>query len=82
MIIFVDVKIFMKLFCSVQILLSFRLLSKNFKIRILIKLLHGLWKPVVQFRIHTGSPIIPILSRIKSIPRIDTYLFKVHSNNL
>ena len=26
------------------------------------------------------SPIIPILSRINPIPRIDTYLFKVHSN--
>ena len=27
-----------------------------------------------------GSPIIPILSRINPISRIDTYLFKVHSN--
>ena len=27
-----------------------------------------------------GSPIIPILSRINPIIRIDTYLFKVHSN--
>ena len=27
-----------------------------------------------------GSPIIPILSRINLIPRIDTYPFKVHSN--
>ena len=26
------------------------------------------------------SPIIPILSRINLIPRIDTYFFKVHSN--
>ena len=42
--------------------------------------LHGLCKPEVQWRIHKGSPIIPILSRIKSFPRIDTYLFKVHSN--
>ena len=25
-------------------------------------------------------PIIPILSRINPIPRIDTYFFKVHSN--
>ena len=29
--------------------------------------------------IHKGSPIIPILSRINPITRIDTYLFKVHS---
>ena len=27
-----------------------------------------------------GSPIILILSRINPIPRIDTYLFKIHSN--
>ena len=27
----------------------------------------------------TRAPIIPILSRINPIPRIDTYLFKVHS---
>ena len=31
-------------------------------------------------RIHKGSPIIPILSRINPILRIVTYLFKVHSN--
>ena len=36
--------------------------------------------PEVQCRIHKGSPIIPILSRINPIPRIDTYLFKVHFN--
>ena len=29
-------------------------------------------KPEVQCRIHKGSPIIPILSRINPIPRIDT----------
>ena len=29
---------------------------------------------------HKGSPIIPILSRINPIPRIDAYLFKVHYN--
>ena len=28
----------------------------------------------VQFRIHKGSAIIPILSQINPIPRIDTYL--------
>ena len=33
-----------------------------------------------ECRIHKGSPIIPILSRINPIPRIDTYLFKVYSN--
>ena len=37
-------------------------------------------EPEVQCRIHKGSPIIPILSRINPIPRIDTYFFKVHSN--
>ena len=30
--------------------------------------------------IHKGSPIIPILSRINPIPRIDTYFCKVHCN--
>ena len=35
--------------------------------------LHGLWNPEV----HKGSPIIPILSRINPISRIDTCLFKV-----
>ena len=30
--------------------------------------------------INKGSPIIPILSQINPIPRIDTYFFKVHSN--
>ena len=41
-----------------------------------------LMKPKVECRIHKGSPIIPILSRINPIPRIDTHLFKVHSNTL
>ena len=27
-----------------------------------------------------GTPIIPILSRINPIPRIDAYFFKIHSN--
>ena len=36
--------------------------------------LHGLWNPEVQCRIHKGSSIIPILSGIIPIPRIDTYL--------
>ena len=45
-----------------------------------INKLHGLWNPEVQCRIHKGSLIIPILSRINPIPCIDTYLFKVHSN--
>ena len=43
-------------------------------------LVYGLWNPGVQCRIHKGSPIIPILSQINPITRIDTYLFKVHSN--
>ena len=41
---------------------------------------HDLWNPEVQCRIHEGSPIIPILGQINLIPRIDAYLFKVHSN--
>ena len=32
--------------------------------------LNGLCNPEVQCRIHKGSPEIPILSRINSIPRI------------
>ena len=28
----------------------------------------------------TGFPTIPIASRINTIPRIDTYLLKIHSN--
>ena len=44
--------------------------------------LHGLWNPEVQFRIYKGSPVIPILSRINQIPRIDTYFFKIRSNNV
>ena len=42
--------------------------------------MYGIWVPEVQCRIHKGSPIIPILGRINAIPRIDTYLFKFHSN--
>ena len=42
--------------------------------------LYFLRNPEVQCRIHKGSPIITILSRINPIPRIDTNLFKVHSN--
>ena len=42
--------------------------------------LHGLWNPEVQYRIIKGSSIIPILWKINHIPRIDTYLFNVHSN--
>ena len=47
---------------------------------VLTNSLHGLWDPEVQCSIHKGSPIIPILSWINPITRIDTYLFKVHSN--
>ena len=44
--------------------------------------LHGLWNPETQCRIHKGSAIIPILTQINPIPRIGTYPFKVHSNNV
>ena len=27
-----------------------------------------------------GLPIIPIVNQINPVPRIDTYLFKIHSN--
>ena len=36
-------------------------------------------KTEVQRRIHKGSPIVSTL-RINPIPRIDTYLLKVHIN--
>ena len=39
-------------------------------------------KPEVQCRFHKGSQIAPILSRINSTPRIDTYLFKVKDRYL
>ena len=42
--------------------------------------LQDLWNPEVQYRIHKGSPIIPILSRVNPIPRIDAYFLKIHSN--
>jgi hypothetical protein len=35
---------------------------------------------IVQCRIHEGSSIFPILSRIDPIARIDTYFFKIYSN--
>ena len=50
------------------------------KLTIVFCLLTNLWNSEVQCHIHKGSPVIPILSRINSIPHIDTYLFKVHSN--
>ena len=40
-------------------------------------LLLVLWNPEVQCRTHKDSSVIPILSRINPIPRIDTYFFKV-----
>ena len=57
--------------------------GEGFQVRWLIFhtiLIHGLWNPEVQYRIHKGCPIIPIQSRINPISRIDTYLFKIHSN--
>ena len=35
-------------------------------------------EPGGQFPIHKGSSIIPVLSRINPIPRIDTNFFKIH----
>ena len=35
---------------------------------------------MVQCRIHNGSPIVPILSRIKPSPHYNIYFFKTHSN--
>ena len=46
----------------------------------IINYLNGLWNAEVQCRIHKGSPLILILSLIDPITRIDTYLFKVHSD--
>ena len=43
-----------------------------------INQLHDLWNPDVQCRIHKDSPIVPILSRINQISRIDTCFFKIH----
>ena len=40
----------------------------------------GLCNPEVQFRIHKGFPIIPVLSWLNPIPHIDTYFFRIHSN--
>ena len=42
--------------------------------------LHGLWNLEVQYCIHKGSQIIPILSWINPILRIDTFIFQAHSN--
>ena len=42
--------------------------------------LHGLWNLEVQYCIHKGSQIIPILSWINPILRIHNYLFKSYSN--
>ena len=36
-----------------------------------------LMEPIGSMLHSQGSPIIPILSRINPIPRIDTYLFKI-----
>ena len=35
---------------------------------------------MVEPRIQKGSPVMPILRRIKHFPRIDTYFFKIHCN--
>ena len=43
-------------------------------------IIHGLWNPEVQCHIHEGSTVIPILSLMNPISRINTYFFKAHSN--
>ena len=40
---------------------------------IIFNLLHGLWNPEVQCRIHKRSPIVPILDWINPIPSTDIY---------
>jgi hypothetical protein len=44
--------------------------------------LHGLWNPEVQCRIHKGSPIIPILSRINPFARISLRSILILSSHL
>ena len=39
----------------------------------------SLRNPEVEYHIHKASPIIPVLSRINPIPRIEIHFFKVHS---
>ena len=39
-------------------------------------------EPGVQFRIHKGSPIIPILNQINPIPHIDAHFFKIYSKTV
>ena len=43
---------------------------------IIIKQLHGIWKPEVQCHIHKGSPINPTLRRIDSMPCKGTYFLR------
>ena len=34
-------------------------------------------EPEVKYLIRKGFPIVPLLTRINSIPRIDTYFFNI-----
>ena len=43
-----------------------------------INKMYGLWNPGVQCRIHRGSAIVPILSRINLIPLIDIHFLEIH----
>jgi hypothetical protein len=65
---------------EVQIPVQVRIFLMN--LNTIFDKLHGIWDPEAECRIYKGSPIIPNLSPMNLIPRIDTnwYLFKIHSN--